>query len=258
MGAGTWESHHAITALMFRYAEVMDAADFDGIAALFADGADHQRGRRWRDRRPRRGAQALRADEPRARRRNHSHPSRERERVRRHRRSRRPSLGAFGVRRVPADGRVAAPADRLRPLPRHVRRAPAASGASTAGTSSSTTSATCASTSRSTCRASSTSTDRSMAAMPRAARRVPLPIGRHRGDDRRGRGRRQRRRDRGRRGPRAAGVRHDRRRRSGVQRDRARHARELRVHVGRAQRLLRARLLPAARRDARACRTRCS
>jgi len=36
MGAGTWESHHAITALMFRYAELMDAADFDGIAALFA------------------------------------------------------------------------------------------------------------------------------------------------------------------------------------------------------------------------------
>jgi 3-phenylpropionate/cinnamic acid dioxygenase small subunit len=35
MGAGTWESHHAITALMFRYAELMDAADFDGIATLF-------------------------------------------------------------------------------------------------------------------------------------------------------------------------------------------------------------------------------
>jgi 3-phenylpropionate/cinnamic acid dioxygenase small subunit len=38
MGAGTWESHHSITALMFRYAECVDAADFDGIAALFADG----------------------------------------------------------------------------------------------------------------------------------------------------------------------------------------------------------------------------
>jgi 3-phenylpropionate/cinnamic acid dioxygenase small subunit len=37
MSAGTWESHHAITALMFRYAELMDAADFDGIAALFTD-----------------------------------------------------------------------------------------------------------------------------------------------------------------------------------------------------------------------------
>ncbi len=38
MGAGTWESHHAITTLMFRYAECVDAADFDGIAALFAQG----------------------------------------------------------------------------------------------------------------------------------------------------------------------------------------------------------------------------
>ena len=38
MSAGTWESHHAITTLMFRYAEYVDAADFDGIAALFADG----------------------------------------------------------------------------------------------------------------------------------------------------------------------------------------------------------------------------
>jgi 3-phenylpropionate/cinnamic acid dioxygenase small subunit len=38
MGAGTWESHHAITSLMFRYAECVDGADFDGIAALFAEG----------------------------------------------------------------------------------------------------------------------------------------------------------------------------------------------------------------------------
>jgi len=38
MSAGTWESHHAITALMFRYAECVDGADFSGIAALFADG----------------------------------------------------------------------------------------------------------------------------------------------------------------------------------------------------------------------------
>ena len=37
MGAGTWESHHAITTLMFRYAEYLDAADFDAIAELFAD-----------------------------------------------------------------------------------------------------------------------------------------------------------------------------------------------------------------------------
>jgi len=37
MGAGTWESHHAITTLMYRYVECIDAADFDGIAELFAD-----------------------------------------------------------------------------------------------------------------------------------------------------------------------------------------------------------------------------
>jgi len=37
MAAGTWESHHAITTLMFRYAEYVDAADFDAIADLFAD-----------------------------------------------------------------------------------------------------------------------------------------------------------------------------------------------------------------------------
>jgi 3-phenylpropionate/cinnamic acid dioxygenase small subunit len=38
MGAGTWESHHAITTLMFRYAECVDGADFAGIAELFAHG----------------------------------------------------------------------------------------------------------------------------------------------------------------------------------------------------------------------------
>jgi 3-phenylpropionate/cinnamic acid dioxygenase small subunit len=38
MGAGTWESYHAITSLMFRYAECVDTADFDGIAALFEHG----------------------------------------------------------------------------------------------------------------------------------------------------------------------------------------------------------------------------
>ena len=38
MSAGTWESHHAITKLMFRYAECVDTADFDGLSALFADG----------------------------------------------------------------------------------------------------------------------------------------------------------------------------------------------------------------------------
>jgi 3-phenylpropionate/cinnamic acid dioxygenase small subunit len=36
VGAGTWESHHAITTLMYRYAELMDAADFDALAELFA------------------------------------------------------------------------------------------------------------------------------------------------------------------------------------------------------------------------------
>ncbi|MBM3676177.1 MAG: nuclear transport factor 2 family protein [Actinobacteria bacterium] len=44
MGAGTWESHHAITALMFRYAEMIDAADFEGIGALFARGRITGRG----------------------------------------------------------------------------------------------------------------------------------------------------------------------------------------------------------------------
>jgi 3-phenylpropionate/cinnamic acid dioxygenase small subunit len=38
MSAGTWQSHHAITTLMYRYAECIDAADFDGIAAIFAHG----------------------------------------------------------------------------------------------------------------------------------------------------------------------------------------------------------------------------
>ena len=38
MPAGTWESHHAITTLMYRYAECIDAADFAGLAALFAHG----------------------------------------------------------------------------------------------------------------------------------------------------------------------------------------------------------------------------
>ena len=37
MAAGTWESHHAITTLLYRYAEYMDAADFDALTVLFAD-----------------------------------------------------------------------------------------------------------------------------------------------------------------------------------------------------------------------------
>jgi 3-phenylpropionate/cinnamic acid dioxygenase small subunit len=36
--AGTYESYHAITSLMYRYAECIDAADFAGLAALFAHG----------------------------------------------------------------------------------------------------------------------------------------------------------------------------------------------------------------------------
>ncbi|MBJ20717.1 MAG: Ring hydroxylating enzyme beta subunit [Deltaproteobacteria bacterium] len=38
MGAGTWESHHAISTLMFRYAECVDQANFDGLSELFAHG----------------------------------------------------------------------------------------------------------------------------------------------------------------------------------------------------------------------------
>ena len=38
MRAGRFESHHAITTLMYRYAECIDRADFDGLAALFAHG----------------------------------------------------------------------------------------------------------------------------------------------------------------------------------------------------------------------------
>ena len=38
MGAGTWESHHAISILLFRYAECVDLADFDGLSELFAHG----------------------------------------------------------------------------------------------------------------------------------------------------------------------------------------------------------------------------
>jgi 3-phenylpropionate/cinnamic acid dioxygenase small subunit len=37
VGAGTWESHHAITTLLYHYAELMDAADFDGVSELFSD-----------------------------------------------------------------------------------------------------------------------------------------------------------------------------------------------------------------------------
>jgi 3-phenylpropionate/cinnamic acid dioxygenase small subunit len=36
MGSGTFESWHAITTLMYRYAECIDRADFDGIGELFS------------------------------------------------------------------------------------------------------------------------------------------------------------------------------------------------------------------------------
>ena len=38
MGAGSWESHHSISTLMFRYAECVDQADFDGLSLLFSNG----------------------------------------------------------------------------------------------------------------------------------------------------------------------------------------------------------------------------
>jgi 3-phenylpropionate/cinnamic acid dioxygenase small subunit len=37
MAAGTWESYHAITTLLYRYAEYMDAADFDAVGELFGE-----------------------------------------------------------------------------------------------------------------------------------------------------------------------------------------------------------------------------
>ena len=39
LAAGSWESHHAISNLMFRYAECVDTADFDGLSELFAKGS---------------------------------------------------------------------------------------------------------------------------------------------------------------------------------------------------------------------------
>ena len=44
MSTGTWESYHAITTLMFRYTECIDAADFAGIGELFAHGEITNRG----------------------------------------------------------------------------------------------------------------------------------------------------------------------------------------------------------------------
>jgi len=44
MSAGEWSSFHAITTLMYRYAEYVDAADFAGIGSLFAKGEMTTRG----------------------------------------------------------------------------------------------------------------------------------------------------------------------------------------------------------------------
>jgi len=38
MGAGNEKSHRAITALLYRYAECVDTADFEGLSELFAHG----------------------------------------------------------------------------------------------------------------------------------------------------------------------------------------------------------------------------
>ena len=38
MSAGSWESYHAITTLLYRYAECIDRADFAGLGELFAHG----------------------------------------------------------------------------------------------------------------------------------------------------------------------------------------------------------------------------
>ena len=46
MPAGTWESYHEITGLMFRYTEYIDAADFDAIGELFEHGKITTRGMR--------------------------------------------------------------------------------------------------------------------------------------------------------------------------------------------------------------------
>jgi len=37
VAAGSWESYHAITTLLYEYTERMDAADFDALADMFAD-----------------------------------------------------------------------------------------------------------------------------------------------------------------------------------------------------------------------------
>ena len=121
MSAGTWESHHAITALMFRYAECVDAADFDGIAALFSNGRITNEGVEGAID----GPDAVRKLYERTNRVHDDGTTRTRhvnsnvmvdiDEVAGRR------LRPLVVRRVPADAGVAAPADRERPVPRHVR-----------------------------------------------------------------------------------------------------------------------------------------
>ena len=36
--AGSWESHHAISSLIYRYTEIIDSADFQALGELFARG----------------------------------------------------------------------------------------------------------------------------------------------------------------------------------------------------------------------------
>ena len=64
MSAGSWESHHAITTLMYRYVECVDAADFDGIAALFEQGKITNEGVTGAIKGPTPCARALRAHQP--------------------------------------------------------------------------------------------------------------------------------------------------------------------------------------------------
>ena len=196
MSAGTWESHHAITTLMYHYAECVDAADFDGIAALFAHGRITNEGVDGAIE----GPDAVRA----------LYTGTNRVHADGTLRTRHLTTnvivdidevsgsadGALGVRRVPANGRAPAPADRGRPLPRHVRtfgqrlairppahlrrpgrRRPRAPQLRSVGL-----------------HGQAVAVRRGRARAP--ARRVPLPLRRHGRDDRRGRCRRERRRDR--------------------------------------------------------------
>ena len=146
MAAGTWESHHAITTLMFRYAECVDAADFDGIAALFADARITNEGVAGAIV----GPDAVRKLYERTNRVHEDGTTRTR-----HMNSNviidiNESEGQASARSsfVVFQQTAALPLQPIvsGPLPRHVRAQRPTTGASTAATSSSTTSATCAST----------------------------------------------------------------------------------------------------------------